>query len=192
MITADKIPQEWKDLLCKIQVVFPSAVIAGGCLRDLDHDKPFKDVDIFVPIYNTTDNTHAYLHDMLTDIFPTTQKDYDDLFLSPAPFTLLVQNDYDRCNLRDEVLAVYKVYDQSFDVDVIFVESDGKDPVFCTFDMSINQIQFCGRVVSCSGEYIDTKENKIITIINQDSDERRERRIVKLQEKYGEYTIDRN
>lgn len=188
MITADKIPQAWKDLLCKIQVVFPSAVIAGGCLRDLDHDKPFKDVDIFVPIYNTTDNTPAYIEDMLNSLFPV-----KSCFGMDIPsFNLLVQNDYERCNLRDEVLVVYKIYNFPFEVDVIFVESDGKDPVFCTFDMSINQIQFCGKVVSCSGEYIDTKENKIIKTINKDSDERRERRIAKLQDKYQEYTIDRD
>ncbi len=46
------IPQSWQDALRKVQEGgFHEAVIAGGCLRDLDHGIPIaevKDVDIFV------------------------------------------------------------------------------------------------------------------------------------------------
>lgn len=42
------IPQSWTDLLSQIQAICPSAVLAGGALRDLDHGVPVKDLDIFI------------------------------------------------------------------------------------------------------------------------------------------------
>ena len=42
------IPQEWKKFLATVQQFFPSAIIAGGALRDLITEKPIKDVDIFI------------------------------------------------------------------------------------------------------------------------------------------------
>lgn len=43
-----QIPQSWSDVLAAIQQVCPDAVMAGGCLRDLDNERPIKDIDIFV------------------------------------------------------------------------------------------------------------------------------------------------
>lgn len=37
-----------REILEKVKGIFPEAVIAGGCLRDLDHGVPFKDIDVFV------------------------------------------------------------------------------------------------------------------------------------------------
>jgi hypothetical protein len=42
-------PWPWKRVLAEVQVVWPEAVIAGGALRDYDHGRGVKDVDIFVP-----------------------------------------------------------------------------------------------------------------------------------------------
>jgi len=41
------IPDQWEAALAAVQSVCP-AVMAGGCLRDLDNDRPVKDIDIFV------------------------------------------------------------------------------------------------------------------------------------------------
>ena len=48
MIDMKDIPPEWLDILEEIQVVCPSAVIAGGALRDLWFGVPVKDIDIFI------------------------------------------------------------------------------------------------------------------------------------------------
>lgn len=48
-LSGHPMPPIWADVLRKVQSVFPTAIIAGGALRDLDHDRPIKDVDIFVP-----------------------------------------------------------------------------------------------------------------------------------------------
>ena len=43
-----RIPREWTELLRRIQAVCPSAVIAGGALRDLDNGREVKDIDVFI------------------------------------------------------------------------------------------------------------------------------------------------
>src|SRR3546814_12174247 len=43
---------DWSSDVCSsdlVRAVFPGALIAGGCLRDLDNDRPVKDIDIFAP-----------------------------------------------------------------------------------------------------------------------------------------------
>jgi hypothetical protein len=44
------IPRPWQSVLSEVQVVWPFAVIAGGALRDWDHERGVRDVDIFVPV----------------------------------------------------------------------------------------------------------------------------------------------
>src|SRR3546814_14167996 len=42
-------PAAYAATLAHVRAVFPGALIAGGCLRDLDNDRPVKDIDIFAP-----------------------------------------------------------------------------------------------------------------------------------------------
>jgi hypothetical protein len=42
------IPITWKGALAIVKRAAPEAVMAGGCLRDLDNGRPVKDIDIFV------------------------------------------------------------------------------------------------------------------------------------------------
>lgn len=49
------VPQPWQDVLADIQQVCPSAVIAGGCLRDIYLDKKVKDIDIFIQAGDITE-----------------------------------------------------------------------------------------------------------------------------------------
>ena len=42
------IPKSWRSVLSEIQKHCPSAVIAGGALRDLYHEVQVKDLDIFI------------------------------------------------------------------------------------------------------------------------------------------------
>lgn len=44
----DETLRGWVDLLDRIRSRYPSAILAGGALRDLDNDRPVKDLDIFV------------------------------------------------------------------------------------------------------------------------------------------------
>jgi hypothetical protein len=48
LTTIEAIPAPWKSALSAIQKIDLNAVIAGGCLRDLDNGREVKDIDIFV------------------------------------------------------------------------------------------------------------------------------------------------
>lgn len=48
MSTEIQIPTAWRAALKRIQAISPGAVLAGGCLRDRDHEVPVKDLDFFV------------------------------------------------------------------------------------------------------------------------------------------------
>src|SRR3546814_3140365 len=43
-----EIPEKWRELLASVRSVFPTAIIAGGAMRDLENGKPVKDIDINV------------------------------------------------------------------------------------------------------------------------------------------------
>lgn len=42
------VPADWQALIRAIRAVCPSAVLAGGALRDLLLDRPIKDLDVFI------------------------------------------------------------------------------------------------------------------------------------------------
>src|SRR3546814_3352677 len=43
-----EIPEKWRELLASVRSVFPTAIIAGGAMRDLENGTPVKDIDINV------------------------------------------------------------------------------------------------------------------------------------------------
>lgn len=52
------IPLNWKAALATVQQFATEAVIGGGCLRDLDNDRPVGDIDIFVFGTSSSDLYH--------------------------------------------------------------------------------------------------------------------------------------
>ena len=42
-----ELPEQWQEVIRRIRGVAPSAVIAGGALRDLDNGREVKDIDVF-------------------------------------------------------------------------------------------------------------------------------------------------
>jgi hypothetical protein len=57
-----EVPAEWLEVLRVIQSVFPQAVLAGGCLRDLVLGGEVKDLDVFVPYSNSSDKMDDLAH----------------------------------------------------------------------------------------------------------------------------------
>jgi hypothetical protein len=42
-----QLPEAWLDTMSRVRSVMPSAYLAGGALRDLDNNRPVKDLDVF-------------------------------------------------------------------------------------------------------------------------------------------------
>src|ERR1035437_7664894 len=119
MITVQEIPQDWKDVLARVQGAFPGAIIAGGALRDLYHGKPVKDVDIFIPIENFGIQGLDFLKDL-------------NLSLSP------VGNG--RANPDRKIFGIYQTMLNGVQYELIFASLNACD--IHTFDINICQIQF--------------------------------------------------
>lgn len=173
-----KIPQEWKDILEAVQVYFPQAVIAGGALRDLYHDKPVKDIDIFIPVCCCEENLYA-----------------DQAFQLDPNFKTIATNVYGqegneampgfRC-----LYVIYRLTQYSIPVELIFIqaEEDGKN-VSSAFDINICQVEYNGNWVTTSIAFCLGVETKIITSCNVNRADRQEGRIRRMKDKYPEYMV---
>jgi len=120
-----------------------TAYLAGGWLRDQDNGIETKDVDIFL-----TGSDHGVrwkVEDMLH---------YDSSYYG----------NYNKCDMRDDVIGVLKSEKQG--VDVILMEQESIVDIIDNFDTSICQIY--GELVDsklkvyASKEYLDWKDKGII------------------------------
>lgn len=179
------IPQEWKKFLSIVQSKYPSAIIAGGALRDTICDNPVKDVDIFI-----SDLDPKYILDLME------QQKIADLF------GILAVGTEDECgrdhlklvhNIKsfkqekaEELLVVNDGYAEgaaemnsflesfiNYIVDVkyngvmyqlIFIESDPVSYVYNDFDFGICKVYYDGMDFVVTEEFWYDFENKQLTI----------------------------
>ena len=172
-----QIPQQWVDVLSKIRTVFPSAKIAGGCLRDLLNDRPIKDVDIFVSL--STVDMEMDTHYNILNIYPTA-----DLHKCTTYGVGTMPEDKDR-----DLEAIYTLSIGEWEYDVIFGSDKACD--ITTFDIGICQIEYIDHI-KMSDTYIQDVANKVLRVRNTNRTDRNEARLLRLYEKYGDYTIVRD
>ena len=144
-----KIPALWHVALRAVQETCPGAIIAGGALRDLDNDRPVKDVDIFFPC-DGADAFAAAVWTLETELDVKTDytlgKEYRENFndvVGVARFT--VQNtEFDLIGIDLGVSRVKRIIDR-FDFGLCQISYDGK-LVFRTaaywVDMRVQQFTF--------------------------------------------------
>lgn len=167
-----QIPSKWKDVLSKVQGVFPGAIIAGGALRDLQYGKPIKDVDIFCPV-NYYDDSYE---DVLYELFGN-------------DITLMVASVYGReANLERNVHAVFEleIGDDKYDIiliDRVFNEIE-------RFDLSICQIAHDGTTLMTTSAYEQTRVDKVIRVMNINRPDRQRNRIERMLAKFPDFTVD--
>ena len=133
-----EIPEKWTEILTKVQTIYPEAIIAGGCLRDLDHGKEPKDIDIFVEDWK----------------FP-----YLDV---PLGFTKKGKKTFYFHQGADEVIKL-----DYGDLPVEFIKMEGAHTpwaVLNRFDFGINRIAWDGKEFYISEYYKLDKENKCVTM----------------------------
>ena len=173
----NQIPNEWKEVLAKLQTVFSEAIIGGGALRDLDYDKSVKDVDIFIPITCCPDGLFdSYIMEMFagTDI-------------KALPAALYGQEH--EINFSRIIYAVYEVNLHGKPFNIIITNNDGYD--IGTFDFSICQIKFDGKEFTTTEAYEETKRTKVITLMtNKQSVERVSGRVERLRAKFPDFKFD--
>ena len=172
------IPQQWIDTLRAIQAAgFREAIIAGGCLRDLDNGVQPKDVDIFVQA-----NDDVYAKARLDVVFGYVGED-------------LTQHSKEYHDSNPEVIAVYEWTHSTgstlpFQVIVCSGNRDRFEFIsnqMARFDIGLCKLWTSGRGVWRTSDYLTDRTNRTLTIVNMTSKsvERAER----IGEKYPGWQI---
>lgn len=152
------IPQSWRDLLAAIQAVCPSAVIAGGALRDLDNHRPIKDVDIFINARGMDQALDACAA-LKAAGYPVVPE-FDEKNVYPEDENLEVVLVTD---LGVAVTATDDAYLTKVPVQLIFVNWDTAR-ITERFDYGICRLSFDGGAVIPPLEYVDDKANKVFRL----------------------------
>lgn len=164
------IPQEWVDVLNKVQARFPLAVIAGGALRDLFNGKPIKDVDIFIPANSDTETNTYALYEMFFD-------EDIDLHKSSSYGTKAIPEDADR-----DLYAILNLK-KEWKYDLILCTEQAAQ--MSTFDINICQITFDGTDVKTTPAYDECIETKVIKVMNINRTDRNVARLERIAAKYS-------
>ena len=178
------IPLRWLEVLYKVQQVFPPAVMAGGCLRDLWNNLQPKDVDIFIPVKN---EVCAFPGGF--DIEECPIKAYEEQLLAMFPdATLVAQNMYGRGNaeLERTIFSVWHIQVHGIEYDVIFI-ADTVD--ITTFDINICQIACDGTDLLYTDAFVNGVAKKELKVMNINRTDRNMKRIERMKLKYPTWSV---
>lgn len=185
------IPDEWVDMLSATQKLFPQAIIAGGCLRDLDYGKSPKDVDIFIK--SSIDDNFSKIQQIGFS---------GNYTLGPPKLSVSAMEEYSpeidtnkvKRNIRKtkrqllkekrSIYSIYKIEYKGFKYEFIFGCEDT-----CSidkFDLSFCQISFDGNQINRTEHYIKTLNTNIVEIIYCDRKDYQQGRIDKFAQKFPE------
>jgi hypothetical protein len=172
------IPVAWRNALAQLQTCIPSAVMAGGCLRDREHGRKVKDLDIFVPV--STDS-HADLEAVKVMLEGLGWKSVtiDDAKTYP-----------EGCDTR--VIGVVEADVFGCPPVQVVVGNWDTDRIFDHFDFGICQISFDGRELKRSVAYRLDSLNRVFKLATNRSDEAfvsSINRWARLKEKYRDWTF---
>lgn len=150
-----EIPQPWKDALAAVQAVCPEAVIAGGCLRDLDNGREVKDIDIFVT--GEKEGVLRGLHErMSSDGFDAEEIDTASMY--PV-------------GERNEVVGFFEVRFDDLDVPAQIIMVNWDTAKICDrFDFGICRIAFDGERLIRTGEYEADKHDEVFRLRRERDD----------------------
>lgn len=145
------IPVKWRELLAAIQAVCPSAVLAGGALRDRDNGVAVKDLDIFITARDARDAFDAIIALTAADL----EVSFDE-------------TNGDTAYPEDQNLEVVQIADlhttiTSLPVQLIFTNWDTARIVE-RFDYGICRLSFDGEQIVRPPEYDEDREKQVFRL----------------------------
>lgn len=170
------VPQKWTDLILKIRTEFPSAIIAGGALRDYFNDVDVKDIDVFIPASEYAGKLHV-----LNKWFGYETNKTD------------IENEYKKKKLLEEV---FEFYPHGFrnPLQIIIVNSDKTGVPFigeqiARFDITVCRIAYDGHRLYFEPSYYMDNEDKILRIENPWNIESSLNRLDRISTKYSGWKL---
>lgn len=211
LLTVERLPAEWKLVLDMIQTKYPQAKIAGGAIRDVYFEKSIKDVDIFVKLEGR--QSSYWIPTMLEKIeslkmFETkiTKRDVKQMenyffenesvgkkleLIESNAKAIIRHNEAIREEIKRPIFYIYK-FERSIGLDYKYDIIFGNDAATSinNFDMSICQIEFDGKNIIKTPEFILTEQTKVIKVCNINRVDRQKSRIQRIKEKFDDCTMD--
>lgn len=173
-----ELPANWQDVLNAAQSVWPEAIIAGGALRDMHHNRPIKDVDIFIPIMEYHDHIAWDYQKLLNDLFG-------------VEAIIVAASSYTGGDLERDIVCVLRVVLDSMTYEFIFMAvKDLQESMINKFDLSLCQIGHNGKNLLTTPEFERTLADKTIRVINVNRKDRGAKRLARLSAKYPDYTVE--
>lgn len=191
-----KIPQCFHDIINRLEVHhMPSSTIAGGCIRDLYLDRPYRDIDLYVfdrelkVEYVLGQCEHLDLHllgdqdqtPILKKIFNT-----EDVSLRRQ------STDYPSYGTS----SITQVYDIKFDdqiIEMMVLNINPVDYVVNNFDVELSKAYFNRTGLTLTTGFITDVENKTITLSQSISPESLQYatnyHIPKIQKYFPDFTV---
>lgn len=165
------IPSAWAETLAQVREVFPGALIAGGCLRDLDNGRPIKDVDIFAP------NCSASFDD-----------NYELVRAHLLPAPAMLHNSLGQYGewATKECVGVFDILSPALDYQLICLSS-GPETITGRMDFGLCRISHDGTNVFRSEEYLADQRDQRFTLLRCEDDkqlDRSRRRWERFTKKY--------
>lgn len=166
-----QIPAAYSAVLADVQAIFPGSMIAGGALRDLDNERPVKDLDVFCPYVGDLENFKARVGTLGGQLIG-------------------VMGGYDAW-ATTECVGVLDLETPHGPVQLIGLNT-GPETILPRIDFGICQIGYDGTQVIRTVAYEIDKAAKTFTIIRTDGPEQTERslrRFDRLSEKYPDWRL---
>ena len=154
------LPWPWKTVLSVVQTVWPSAVIAGGAIRDWEHERGIKDVDVFVPAIALSE---------IERLFPDAIKielGDSSIFGADIPYHY-----------------TFTRYGWLFEVTF----KDDLDTLLDQMDIGLCLVKFDGELITRATEYRKDSARKTLTLIRRTGGE--EAHLDKIALKYPDFRI---
>jgi hypothetical protein len=178
-----QIPSAYAATLAAVREVFPGALIAGGALRDLDNDRPVKDLDVFAP--DVPD----------LDVFAPDVPDLDTLRARAASLerpgaVMGVMGGYESWATA-ECVGVLDISGPHADFQLIGLRS-GPETILPRLDFGICRIGYDGSEVIRTDEYLADQATQSFTLLRCDDESQRDRslrRFDRLSEKYPGWVL---
>lgn len=173
------IPNEWQGVLKSIREVFPSAVIAGGALRDLFNERPIKDVDIFVPVIYDKEGSLDHLYEKVWDLFAGENITLDQ----NSVYGIKTTEEDDR-----DLYAIFRLIRKDWSYDIILCDL-GASKVE-NFDINLCQIAYDGKELITTRAYWNAVQDKTLRVMNVNRTDRNKARLERLHQKYQDFEVE--
>jgi len=166
--------------LNKIREDIPTAIIAGGAIRDLYHDRVVNDIDIYVP--NDENHCSSFWEDMF-DL-----NNYRDWIEHSGED----DESYDTDNHIDNTWRIYK---NDVLYNVIGVDMEPTEYVIKYFDIGLCKAYCDGSMIRLTADFMYDSQYKQLTIVSENMNQVEFNHMIdyhvsKLKLKYPEYSLN--